>query len=96
MEINDELVEKLASLSMLEFNGVEKEAIKADLMKIITFMDQLNELDTSGVEPLIHITDTVNVLRDDEAEAHITKEQALFNAPDKDSDFFKIPKVLKK
>lgn len=96
MEINDELVDKLATLSMLEFSGDEKEAIKADLRKIIAFMQQLNELDTADVEPLIHITDVQNVLREDEAELHLTREQALRNAPDKDSDFFRIPKVMKK
>jgi aspartyl-tRNA(Asn)/glutamyl-tRNA(Gln) amidotransferase subunit C len=96
MQVTDDTINKLAELSRLQFTGEERDAIRADLQKIIAFVDQLNELDTSGVEPLVHITDSVNVLRDDVAEVHLTRQQALQNAPQKDSDFFKIPKVLKK
>jgi aspartyl-tRNA(Asn)/glutamyl-tRNA(Gln) amidotransferase subunit C len=59
-------------------------------------MDKLNTVNTDGVEPLMFMSDAVNVLRDDVAEATVSKEQALKNAPKKDSDYFRIPKVLTK
>jgi aspartyl-tRNA(Asn)/glutamyl-tRNA(Gln) amidotransferase subunit C len=96
MKITDEIVDHIAHLARLEFIGNEKEEIKHDLEKIITFMDQLNTINTDGVEPLMFMSDAVNVLRDDLAEVTISKEQALKNAPKKDSDYFRIPKVLTK
>ena len=96
MEITNETVEHIAHLARLEFNGEEKENIKKDLSKIIGFVDQLNSVDTDGVEPLIFMTDAINVLREDIYEPSITQEEALKNAPNHDSDYFKIAKVLKK
>ena len=57
-------------------------------------MNQLNELDTSNVQPLIHMNSGVNVFRDDNAKNELTKEQGLFNAPQKDKDYFMVPKVM--
>jgi aspartyl-tRNA(Asn)/glutamyl-tRNA(Gln) amidotransferase subunit C len=96
MDVNDELVKKLANLARLEFNGQETEEIKNDLQKMISFIDKLNELDTTGVEPLLHMSDTINVLREDEVAGMITREQAFQNAPLHDEQFFKVPKVIKK
>lgn len=96
MEITDELVGHIAHLARLEFEGEKKEAIKADLTKIIGFVDQLSKVDTNNVEPLIFMTDSINVLREDEVKETITQVQALKNAPFHDSDYFKIHKVLKK
>ncbi len=96
MEITNETVEHIAHLARLEFNGEEKENIKKDLSKIIDFVDQLNTVDTDGVEPLIFMTDAINVLREDVFKPSITQEEALKNAPNHDSDYFKIAKVLKK
>jgi aspartyl-tRNA(Asn)/glutamyl-tRNA(Gln) amidotransferase subunit C len=96
MQVDDALVEKLAQLSMLEFNEAEKEEIKADLQKMIGFIDTLQQLDTTGVEPLMHMTDEVNVLREDIAGGMLTKAEALKNAPHHDADYFKVPKVIKK
>jgi aspartyl-tRNA(Asn)/glutamyl-tRNA(Gln) amidotransferase subunit C len=59
-------------------------------------MDKLSEIDTENVEPLIFMSDEVNVLREDVAEETITQAEALKNAPKKDSDYFRIPKVLDK
>ena len=95
MDINNDLIDHLAHLARLEFNGEEKANIKADLENIISFVDQLQQVNTDGLEPLIYMTDEVNVLRDDIAVVSITQEEALKNAPNKDSDYFKIPKVLK-
>jgi aspartyl-tRNA(Asn)/glutamyl-tRNA(Gln) amidotransferase subunit C len=96
MKITDEIVDHIAHLARLEFIGEEKVAIKSDLEKIIGFMGQLNEVDTSNVEPLIFISDEVNRLREDVPQITISHEEALRNAPKKDSDYFRIPKVLDK
>ena len=96
MEVNDALIEKLAHLSRLEFNSKEKNEIKKDLQKMIAFVEKLNELDISGVEPLLHMTDEENVLREDEVKGSIGRDEALKNAPDHDGRFFKVPKVIKK
>jgi len=95
MEITDKVVEHLAHLSRLEFNGAQKERIKSDLTKIIGFVDQLSTVDTSGVEPLIFMTNSINVLREDIQKDTITQAEALKNAAVHDSDYFKIPTVLK-
>lgn len=96
MEVNDEMIANLAQLARLEFNDEEKEEIKTDLQKMIAFIDKLNELDTTGVKPLLHMSENVNVLREDEVKQTITREQALKNAPLHDGQFFKVPKVIKK
>ena len=96
MKVNDELVDKLANLARLQFNAEEKEEIKNDLQKMIGFIDKLNELDTTGVEPLLHMSDNVNILREDEVQGSISREDAFKNAPLHDEQFFKVPKVIKK
>jgi aspartyl-tRNA(Asn)/glutamyl-tRNA(Gln) amidotransferase subunit C len=96
MIVNDELVDKLAHLARLEVKPQEKEGLKKDLQKMIAFIEKLNELDTTGVEPLLFMTDEVNVLREDVVIPSITREEALMNAPVKDDAFFKVPKVIKK
>ncbi|MDG2227717.1 MAG: Asp-tRNA(Asn)/Glu-tRNA(Gln) amidotransferase subunit GatC [Flavobacteriales bacterium] len=93
MEIDNETVDKIASLSKLSFSGKQKEAIKNDMNKMLNFIGKLEEVDTDGVDPLIHMTDDVNVLRADDAVSDITQKEALKNAPKKDSTYFKIPKV---
>lgn len=95
MDITDKTVEEIAHLARLQFEGEEKEAIKKDLNRILDFMEVLNEVETSNVEPLIYMTDETNIMRKDEVKTTITQAQALKNAPDKDSDYFKVPKVLK-
>jgi len=96
MDVNDELIDKIANLARLKFNSEEKEGIKSDLQQMIGFIDKLNELDTTGVEPLLHMSENVNVLREDEVSGAITREEAFRNAPLHDEQFFKVPKVIKK
>lgn len=96
MEVNDQLVDKLAHLSRLQFSDTEKEGIKHDLQRMIGFVEKLNELDLAGVEPLLHMSPEVNVLRDDELRGSISRGEALRNAPLHDEQFFKVPKVIKK
>lgn len=96
MEVNDKLVEKLAHLSRLQFNESEKAEIKNDLQRMIGFVEKLNELNLDGVEPMLFMSDEVNVLREDEIKGSISREEALKNAPLHDDQFFKVPKVIKK
>jgi aspartyl-tRNA(Asn)/glutamyl-tRNA(Gln) amidotransferase subunit C len=96
MEVTDSMVENLADLSRLMFNEGEKEQIKKDLQRMISFVDKLNEVDTTGVKPLLHMTDEINVYRDDNVQGSMNKELALENAPLTDGNYFKVPKVIKK
>lgn len=96
MEINDQLIDKLADLSRLKFEGEERESIKHDLGKMLAFVEQLSEVDTEGVKPLIYLCEDPLRLRPDVAGDELSQEQALKNAPSKDSDYFKVPKVLDK
>jgi aspartyl-tRNA(Asn)/glutamyl-tRNA(Gln) amidotransferase subunit C len=96
MNVNDEMIDRLSHLARLEFNADEKIELKNDLSKILSFVEKLNELNTDGVEPLIYVNEDVNILRKDERHQEITKAEALKNAPQKDSDYFKVPKVLQK
>ena len=96
MIIDDELLNHIAHLSRLSFEGEEKESIKKDMSNIVSFMEKLDAVDTSGVEPLIFMTSEINILREDEAKNTVDHETALKNAPKKDSDYFRIPKVLNK
>ena len=81
---------------MLDFDAAERMEIKYDLKKMIGFVDKLKELDTTGVEPLLHISGEVNVLRDDVPGNMLTKSEALQNAPQHNGSFFLVPKVIKK
>jgi aspartyl-tRNA(Asn)/glutamyl-tRNA(Gln) amidotransferase subunit C len=96
MKVNDALIDKLANLSRLEFDEAEKHEIKTDLEKLIGFINKLNELDTTGVAPLLHMSENVNVFRKDEVLGEIEKKDVFENAPLHDNDFFKVPKVIKK
>ena len=96
MEINDELIDHLSYLAKLKFEGPEKTAIKADLIKITGFMQKLSELNTDDLEPLIFMTEESGRLREDETAVTITQTEALHNAPKKYIDYFRIPKVLDK
>ncbi len=96
MEVNDSMVDKLAHLSRLQFDETEKIEIKNDLQRMIGFVEKLNELHLEGVEPMLFMSDEVNVLREDEIKGSISREEALKNAPLHDEQFFKVPKVIKK
>lgn len=96
MEIDAKMVEELAHLARLRFDDTEKESIRADLQKMVAFVEKLREIDTTGVAPLLHIGDAVNVLREDIVQGSVSRAEALRNAPVKDATFFKVPKVIKK
>lgn len=94
MKITDEKIEQLAHLCRLEFDDNSKESIRRDLEKILDLCEKLNEVNTDGIEPLIYMTETVNNVREDKVEQLFTREQMLSNAPKKDSDYFRVPKVI--
>jgi aspartyl-tRNA(Asn)/glutamyl-tRNA(Gln) amidotransferase subunit C len=96
MKINNETVDKIAHLARLEFDADAKEQMIKDMNNMLTFIDKLNELDTTNVEPLIYMSDEVNVLREDEVKQTITQQEALKNAPKHDSDYFKVPRMIEK
>lgn len=96
MKIDKDTVDKIAHLARLEFENEAKEEMVKDMNNMLTFVDKLNELNTDKVEPLIYMSDEVNVLREDEVKHDISQEEALKNAPKKDSDYFKVPKVIDK
>lgn len=96
MKINTDTVDKIAHLARLEFENEAKEQIVKDMNNMLAFVDKLSELDTSNVEPLIYMSDEVNVLREDEIKPEITQQEALKNAPKHDSDYFKVPRMIEK
>lgn len=93
-KIDIKTVDEIAHLARLEFKDDAKEAILKDMNRMLAFVDKLNELDTNNVESLIYMTDEKNILREDNPEVTITQKEALKNAPKKDSDYFKVPKVI--
>ena len=96
MEVNDLLIDNLAKLSHLSFSEQEKKDIKADLQEMISFIEKLKEVNTEGVEPLLHMSTNINVLRDDVVQGSVSREEAVKNAPETDGTYFKVPKVIKK
>ena len=96
MEVTAKLIDNLAELARLQFNEEEKADIKNDLQRMIAFVEKLQEVDTTGTEPLLHMTDAMNVFREDEVKGSMQKKTALANAPDAGKDYFNVPKVIKK
>ena len=96
MKVDNKLIDDLSRLAKLNFDEQTIEEMKSDFENILGFVDKLSEIDTEGVEPLIYLSDEVNILRADEIGEEVTQKEALKNAPQKDSDYFKVPTVLKK
>lgn len=94
MKIDDALIDRLSTLSKLSYEGVEREQIKGDLERMLDLCSKLEEINTEGVEPLIHMTSEKNRLRPDVIDSTVTQEEALKNAPSKDAYYFKVPKVI--
>jgi aspartyl-tRNA(Asn)/glutamyl-tRNA(Gln) amidotransferase subunit C len=94
MEISKEQVEHVAKLARLEVSEDEKAMFARQLSAILTYMEQLKEVGTEGVEPTATVLPTENVFREDEVKPSLTQEQALANAPDQAEGFFRVPKIL--
>ena len=95
MQIDKSTLEKVAHLSRLNIKPEEETKLLQDMSDILSWVEKLNELDTEGVTPLTHMTQEVNVFRPDVTENNISQVNALKNAPAKDDQYFKVPKVLK-
>ncbi len=93
-KIDLDTVDSIAHLARLEFNDEAKFEILNDLNRMLGFIDKLNELDTEHVQPLIYMTEEKNILRADVPEVSLSQKDALKNAANKDSDYFKAPKVI--
>ena len=94
MSVTIKDVEHIASLARLEFSDQEKEKFTHQLNDILHYIEKLNELDTSNVEPLSHVIELSNVFRNDIVTPSISPEEALKNAPAKKDTLFKVPKVI--
>lgn len=96
MSIDKKTVQKLATLAKLEFDETAEISIQTDLTRMLNFVNKLNEVDTNGIEPLVYMLDEKPTLREDVVVQTITQQEALKNAPNKDTDFIKVPKVIKR
>ncbi len=94
MAIDNETVKRVAFLSRLKVEDNKIEATKEEFNKILSWIEELNEVNTDNVEPLISVNDTTLRLRDDEITDGGCQEAVLANAPDKEYDYFAVPKVV--
>lgn len=93
-KISDETIEYVGILAKLELSGEEKENAKADMEKMLDYIDTLNELDTDGVEPMSHVFPVHNVFREDAASMEDGSGDTLANAPLQKDNCFKVPKTI--
>lgn len=94
MNITPETLRKIAHLARLNVGPAEEADLLNSLSNVLTWMEQLSEIDTTGIEPLMHLSDEVNVLREDTPGQHLLREQALANAPQQNGVFFEVVKVM--
>ena len=93
-KIDQTQVRKVAKLSRLDLTEDEVQEFTGQLSAILDYVEKMNELDTTGVEPLAHCLPVSNVLREDSAKESLGTEKVLANAPQRDDEFFKVPKIL--
>ncbi|WP_143960359.1 Asp-tRNA(Asn)/Glu-tRNA(Gln) amidotransferase subunit GatC [Litoribacter populi] len=94
MKIDNNTLKKIAHLARLEFDEAGAEKMTKDMTQILDWVEKLNEVDTEGVEPITTMSSEVNVLREDKVGEHLSHDKGLQNAPQKDSDYFRVPKVM--
>ncbi|MDQ3535171.1 MAG: Asp-tRNA(Asn)/Glu-tRNA(Gln) amidotransferase subunit GatC [Bacteroidota bacterium] len=94
MKIDKETLRKIAHLARLDFEENAEKDMISSMSEILTWVEKLNEVDTENVEPLTHMSMEVNNLREDILLPPLDHEKGLKNAPKKDSDYFRVPKVL--
>ena len=87
-------IEKVARLARLELSDEEKETFGNQLEQILNYMEQLNQIDTTGVEPTSHAIPISNVFRDDEVKPSHPQEEVLATAPDEEASHFKVPRII--
>jgi aspartyl-tRNA(Asn)/glutamyl-tRNA(Gln) amidotransferase subunit C len=96
VNVDNTLILKLEKLARLELSESERSNLRKDLESILAMIEKLEEVDTRGLEPLLHIVERQNTLRDDFVQNQLSQEQALINAPQKESPYFKVPKVIER
>ncbi len=96
IKVDNKLIADLSKLAKLKFDTDTTEKMKSDLDRILTFVECMSKVDTDGIEPLIYMNDEKGRLRIDEIANEVSQQEALKNAPKKDSDYFKVPTVLNK
>jgi len=94
MKITLQEVEHVARLARLALSEEEKEQMRSQLDRILAYMEKLNQLDATGVEPTSHVIPMTNVLRDDVLAPSLDREEALRNAPDRQEGFFRVPRII--
>jgi aspartyl-tRNA(Asn)/glutamyl-tRNA(Gln) amidotransferase subunit C len=93
MKVDKETLKKIAHLARLEIKEEKEGAILESLSEILTWVEKLNEINTDGIEPLTNMSQEKNVLREDKISGQLDHEKALKNAPDKDKNYIKVPKI---
>jgi len=93
-KIDQAQVRKVAKLSRLDLTDSEVEEFTGQLSAILDYVEKMNELDTENVEPLAHCLPVSNVFREDSIKESLGTENTLANAPQRDGEFFKVPKIL--
>jgi aspartyl-tRNA(Asn)/glutamyl-tRNA(Gln) amidotransferase subunit C len=94
MSLNKSEIERIAHLARIKLSNTEIEKISTDLNRILGYVDQIKQVDTTGIDAMTSVYDLDTVFREDEPGESLSQEDALSNAPDKNSDYFKVPKVL--
>lgn len=94
MKVTSETIEHVAELARLKLTPEEKKGLTHDMADIIEWVDRLNKLDTSGIEPMAHIMPVRNVFREDGAKPSYDREEILSNAPSRGDGCFKVPKIV--
>lgn len=94
MKIDRAHLDKIAHLARLEFDEKDAEKMMQDMTAIVGWVEKLKEVNTDGVEPLTTMSYEINMFREDEVKEHLSHERALLNAPKKDKDYFRVPKVI--
>lgn len=94
MSLSQADVQRIAHLARLQLSEAELAAYSAQLRAIVSFVDQLQSVDTVGVEPMVHAIELSNVLATDEVREGLSRDQALANSPDHDAECFRVPAVL--
>ena len=92
--ISDDDVSKIAHLANLNLSAAEAKPMKNELNSILGFIEQLKEIDITGVEPTSHVHGSVNAFRDDQVTPHLAQKDALRNGPDLSGTFFRVPLVI--
>lgn len=94
MKITPREVEHVARLARLALTAEECERMRVQIDSLLSYIDKLNELDTTAVEPTSHVLPMTNVFREDEVTPSLAQEEVLANAPDRDDRFFRVPRIL--